>query len=208
MKTIKLINRNKILFFLPVSLLCAIVLLNYFLPSVQADTASKPVGEAANKAILIAQANPIDLIRSWFHDYDQIRHQAQMAPAERQQADQILGRGLSLFMPGPDKSVARNLLIDLVKRYQVAGQQMGNLRIIPPTEQLHRGYYQYFLDAEHLFSDYLKLQDDLLAVDPTTGQPVASGLVDRKLELQHLDENNKLLDQQLRLQYGIPPYQY
>ncbi len=147
-------------------------------------------------------------IRTWFNNYDQIRRQAQLSPAERQNADQIMGKGLAIFMPGPDKALAQNLLVDLVNRYTTAAQQMSSLQIIPATEQLHRGYYQYFIDAKHLFEDYLKVQDDLMAVDTNTGQPVASGLVERKQNLALLDQSNKTIDEKLRGQYGIAPYQY
>ncbi len=205
---IQLLTRNKTIVFRSVSLLAPLVLANYFLAPTQAQNAGEFTRANKQAAYFIAQSNPMDMIRGWFGDYDQIRRQAQLSPDERRQADLILGRGLSLFMPGPDKAVARQLLTELVRRYQVATQQMSNLRMIAPTEQLHRGYYEYFSQAMRLFSDYLKLQDDLLAVDPNTGQPVASGLVDRKENLARLDENNKALDQQLRAQYGIPPYQY
>jgi hypothetical protein len=152
--------------------------------------------------------NSSNEIHSWFYQYDQIRHAAQMSPTERQQADQILSKGLALFMPGQDKIVAQKLLSDLVKRYEIACQQMASLQMISATERLQRGYYQYFIEAHHLFSDYLKLQDDLLASDPATGQPLASGLIDRKQGLEQLDQSNKALDQQLRIQYSIPAYQY
>ncbi len=149
-----------------------------------------------------------DAIKNWFNSYDQIRRQAQLSPSERQKADEIMGKGLSIFMPGADKALAQNLLADLVKRYDTAVQEISKLQVIPATEQLHRAYCQYFVDARRLFSDYLKLQDDLLATDPNTGQPVASGLVERKENLASLDQNNKLLDERLRQQYGIPAYQY
>lgn len=149
-----------------------------------------------------------NIVKVWFNNYDQIRRQAQLSPGERQKADQIMSRGLSIFMPGADKALAQNLLTELVNRYDVAAQQMAKLQIIPATEQLHRAYYQYFVQARGLFADYLKLQDDLLATDPNTGQPVASGLVERKENLAMLDQNNKMLDERLRQQFGIPPYQY
>lgn len=154
------------------------------------------------------QENIVNSVRDWFAQYDQIRRTAQMAPQERQQADQILGQGLALFMPGQQKVLAQRLLIDLVQRYQTACQQLNNIPMIPATEQLHRGFYQYFFEAQRLFSDYLKLQDNLFAVNPTTGQPIAGELMERKQALEELDQSNKALDQQLRLQYGIPPYQY
>ncbi len=162
----------------------------------------------SKKPKLTSNFDQQDSIKSWFASYDQIRRQAQLSPAERQKADEIMGKGLSIFMPGADKVLAQNLLANLVKRYDVAVQQMASLPVIPATEQLHRAYYQYFVDARRLFSEYLKLQDDLLATDPSTGQPVASGLVERKENLAMLDENNKILDGRLRQQYSIPAYQY
>ncbi len=154
------------------------------------------------------QPHNLATIRNWFNCYDQIRRQAQLSPAERQRADQIMSKGLSIFMPGADKALAQNLMTELVSRYEIAAQQMSQLQIVSATEQLHRAYYQYFIDAKNLFSDYLKLQSDLMAVDQNTGQPIASGLVERKENLSMLDQNNKMLDERLRQQYGIPSYQY
>ncbi len=154
------------------------------------------------------QPHNLATIRNWFNCYDQIRRQAQLSPAERQRADQIMSKGLSIFMPGADKALAQNLMTELVSRYEIAAQQMSQLQIISATEQLHRAYYQYFIDAKNLFSDYLKLQSDLMAVDQNTGQPIASGLVERKENLSMLDQNNKILDERLRQQYGIQSYQY
>jgi hypothetical protein len=96
------------------------------------------------------QENSVGVIKSWFAQYDQMRRAAQMSPAERQQADQILSKGLALFMPGQDKILAQKLLIDLVKRYDIACHQLSSLQIIPATEQLHRRYYQYFVDRASL----------------------------------------------------------
>jgi hypothetical protein len=160
------------------------------------------------KSKLTSNFTQSDPVKNWFNNYDQIRRQAQLSPAERQKADQIMGKGLSIFMPGADKALAQNLLANLVKRYDIAVQQMAALPVIPATEQLHRAYYQYFVDARRLFSEYLQLQDDLLATDPNTGQPVASGLVERKENLAALDQNNKMLDEKIRQQYGIAAYQY
>src|SRR5688572_7320312 len=42
-------------------------------------------------------------IGQWFGQYDQIRRQAQMSPAERQQADSLMSRGLSILVPGENK---------------------------------------------------------------------------------------------------------
>ncbi|HEY9784081.1 MAG TPA: hypothetical protein V6D17_01680 [Candidatus Obscuribacterales bacterium] len=148
------------------------------------------------------------LIQQWFQKYDQVRRQAQMNPAERQKADNLLSKGLSIIVPGEEKVVTQNLLNKLVLRYQTAAEQMKLLPLYGETERLHRGYYQYFCDAGKLFSDYLKVQNNLFAVDEATGKPLASTLMQRKQSLEMLDQGNKALDEQLRNQFGIPPYQY
>ncbi len=203
-KSMHVINKK----FLPVCLLATFVLLASPVVLSQTNNPAWSDGSGSKGTSWAGQETHVDTIRSWFMQYDQIRRTAQMSPAERQQADQVLSRGLALFMPGQDKTLGQSLLTDLVRRYQIACQQLSTLQLIPATEQLHRGYYQYFCDARRLFSDYLKLQEDLLAVDPATGQPLASGLIERKQNLELLDQNNKALDQQLRTQYGIPPYRY
>src|SRR5438552_13112745 len=49
-------------------------------------------------------------IGQWFAAYDQIRHQAQMSPVERRNADALLSRGLSVLMPGDQKAATKALL--------------------------------------------------------------------------------------------------
>lgn len=147
-------------------------------------------------------------IQQWFVSYDQVRRAAQMNPQERQKADGLLSKGLSIIVPGEEKVATQALLTKLVNKYQMATDQMKRLPLYPETEKLHRGYYQYFNEARKLFSDYLKVQTNLFVVDEQTGKPLAGGLMLRKQNLEMLDQNNKALDEQLRNQFGIAPYQY
>src|SRR6516162_3701394 len=142
-------------------------------------------------------------VQQWFQSYDAVRRQAQMTPQERAKADAMLSKGLSIIVPGPEKASTQQLLTKLVGQYRTACQQLERLPLLPPTEQLHRGYYQYFSEAQGLFSDYLKVQDDLFAVDQN-GKPLAGKLVERKASLEALDERNKDMDAQLRQQFSIP----
>ncbi|MBX9573258.1 MAG: hypothetical protein K2X77_30445 [Candidatus Obscuribacterales bacterium] len=143
----------------------------------------------------------------WFVQYDEIRRRAQMNPIERQQADGLLARGFSLFMPGQDKVAAKQLLTNLVNKYHGATQAMKALPVVPETKQLQIAYYQYFENAMNLFSDYLRVQDNIFAVD-ATGQSIAKQLLQRKLALEALEHNCKNLDTQMRQHFGVAAYQY
>lgn len=143
----------------------------------------------------------------WFIQYDEVRRRAQMNPIERQQADGLLARGFSLFMPGQDKMAAKQLLTNLVNKYQGATQSMKALHVLPETKQLQLAYYQYFESAMNLFADYLRVQDNIFAVD-SSGQAIAKQLLQRKIALEQLEYNCKLLDTQMRQHYGIAAYQY
>jgi len=150
-------------------------------------------------------------IMEWFQRYDQVRRQSQMSPAEKQKADGLMSKGmtgLGAMLAGDEKAATQNLLTKLVNKYQSAAEQMKQLPLYPETERLHRGYYQYFSDARRLFSDYLKVQSNLFAMDEETGKPVAGLLMARKQNLEQLDMSNKALDEQLRQQFNIPPYRY
>lgn len=143
----------------------------------------------------------------WFARYDQLRHRAQMNPAEKQQADVMLSRKLSMFMPGPEKVAAREILSKLMQRYQQAFASLRALPGLPETSQLQQAYLQYFDTAANLFSDYLRVQDSLLAVD-ANGQPIAAQLMQRKQALEALEHSCKEMDAQLRATYGVNPYAY
>lgn len=146
-----------------------------------------------------------DHVSQWFAKYDQIRRTAQMTPSERQRADNLMAKGLSIVVPGPEKATTSQLLIKLVNKNAVAANQMKQLPLFKETEQLHRGYYQYFVNAQTLFADYLKVQQNIFAQD-ASGKALAGQLMPRKQDLEALDQNNKALDAQIRQQYGIPAY--
>ncbi len=152
-----------------------------------------------------AATNPAQ-IKQWFSRYDVVRKQAQMSPSEKEQADNLLSQGLSVFVPGPNKTQAQKLLTGLVSKYQVAGNQMKALALYPETSQLHRGYYQYFTDARALFSDYLRVQDNLMVKDERTGKSIMPQLMARKASLEALEQQVKQLDGELRAQFGVAPY--
>lgn len=187
-----------------ISYFCVAALLSLSCPSGQSQTpesslVSQQSDNQPNRTLAVAQ---------WFKSFDQIRRQAQMSPSERSQADRLLTRGISPFTPEDEKQEATNLLTRLVARYKQAQASMRQLPLIPESQRLHRGYYQYFNTAGSLFSDYLTLQGNLFAKDPASGRPLASMLLERK---QHLEELNNLihtLDDQTRDQFNIPPYQY
>lgn len=147
-------------------------------------------------------------VGQWFNRYDQIRRQAQMNPTEREQADYLLSRGMAILVPGNEKVAARAILIKLVENYEQATLAMKQLPLISETSELHRGYYQYFNNARLLFSDYLRVQDNLFVTDASTGKPVAAQLIQRKQLLEQLNQQVQSLDQQLRNRYGIPAYRY
>lgn len=146
-------------------------------------------------------------LRQWFSTYDTVRKQAQMSPTEKDRADNLLSQGLSVFVPGPNKMQAQKLLTGLVDKYQVAINRMKAMPLYPETEKLHRGYYQYFSDAKTLFSDYLRVQDNLMVKDEH-GKGIMPQLMARKANLESLEMQIKQLDSQLRGQFGIAPYRY
>lgn len=147
-------------------------------------------------------------IGQWFTRYDQIRHDAQMSPLERQQADQLMSKGLSILVPGDTKVATKQLLSMLVGRYQRATLQLKELPVIPPTQQLHTSYWNYFNTAGGLFADYLRVQDNLFLTDAASGQPVAAGLMQRKASLEQLEAHCKQIDAAARAQFGIPAYPF
>jgi GH43 family beta-xylosidase len=112
---------------------------------------------------------------------------------------------MSILTPGQDKVAARALLTRLVGKYARARAAMKQLPMLPETQKLHRGYYQYFSTAHDLFASYLTVQDNLFAQDEN-GQPVLAGLVERKQKLETLNNFIQDLDRQTRAQFGVPAY--
>lgn len=164
-------------------------------------------GGAPRQASQSAPSNNIESIRKWFHSYDNIRHEAQMTPAERQKADAMMAQGLSIIIPGEQKVESQQFLSSMVNRYHKASAELKSLMYLQATSNLHRGYFNYFNDAAKLFSDYMKVQNNLLATDET-GQSIASTLMGRKEALANLEQNNKALDAEMRQTFGIAPYPY
>jgi len=145
-------------------------------------------------------------VAQWFQNYDQIRHQAQMSPQERRRADALMSKGMSILMPGDEKEATRKLLISMVSRYKRACEQLKMLPQLSQTAYLHHAYYNYFSTAGQLFGDYLRVQNNLFVTDATTGQPVASSLIQRKQMLEGLEHQCKQVDLQTRGQFGVAPY--
>lgn len=143
----------------------------------------------------------------WFQKYDDVRRRAQMNPVEKQQADAIMGKGLSILMPGPEKLAAKDILARLVTRYDTATKALEALPPTNETKRLQQGYYQYFSSARGLFSDYLRVQDNLMARD-ASGQPIMAQLMQRKQGLEQLERACKEADAQCRAAFGVPAYQY
>lgn len=172
-------------------------------------SAGMPGGYPNQPAVAPVKASPQDMAKvgQWFQKYDEVRRKAQMNPNEKQQADGILGKGLSILWPGQDKIAAREIMSKLVTRYDIAVKSLESLQSTPETKRLHQGYYQYFATARGLFSDYLKVQDNLMAKD-NNGQPIMSQLMQRKVALESLEHACKELDATTRAQYGIPAYRY
>ena len=152
-------------------------------------------------------SNNIESIRKWFQRYDNIRHEAQMTPTERQKADAMMAQGLSIIIPGEQKVESQQFLSSMVNRYHKASAELKGLTYLQATANLHMGFYNYFNDAARLFSDYMKVQNNLLAVDDQ-GQSIAGTLMGRKESLANLEQNNKALDAQMRQTFGIAPYPY
>jgi hypothetical protein len=168
--------------------------------------APRPAGGMAPVAMQAPGQNLT--IGQWFTRYDQIRHDAQMSPAERQQADQLMSKGFSILVPGDTKLATKQLLSMLVGRYQRACVQLKELPMIGPTQQLQTHYFNYFNTAGGLFSDYLRVQDNLFLTDATSGQPLAAGLLQRKQSLEALEAQCKQIDAAARQQFGIPAYPF
>ncbi len=130
-----------------------------------------------------------------------------MNPNEKQQADTILSKGISILLPGPDKLAAKEIMSKLVARYDTAVKSLDGLQITAETKRLHQAYYQYFGTARGLFSDYLRVQDNLMARD-ANGQPIMSQLMQRKVALENLERGCKELDVATRGQFGVQAYRY
>lgn len=166
-------------------------------PELQSASIQNGSGNATDKKTLV----------NWFNQYDQIRRKAQLSPKDKARANELLSKGLAIIIPGDDKKETQKLLGGLVTRYSTAEEQIKLLPLYPETEKLHRGYYQYFNNAKLLFSDYMAVQNNVLATD-SFGNPLAQSLMTRKQNLETLDSANKNFDVLLRKKFGIEAYKY
>jgi hypothetical protein len=147
------------------------------------------------------------LLREWFGKYDMVRRLAQMSPAEKAKADDLMSHGLQMFVPGEEKIVAQKLLTELVGKYQTACNQLKNMPVYPETSVLHHDYFNYFSAAHDLFADYLRVQSNLMAKD-ANGQSIMAGLMNRKANLEGIEQQAKNVDGDVRQRLGIAPYRY
>jgi hypothetical protein len=154
-------------------------------------------------AAAMAAGNP--KVTDWFTKYSEIRHRAQMTPAEKEKSGQMMVQGV--LGSDEDKAASQALLKKMVERYTKALSEMDALTPPAETKKLHLGYKQYFGDARSIFSDYLKVQGNLFATD-SNGNSIMGQIQQRKAALEALDVTNKDLDAQLRKKYSIPAYPY
>jgi hypothetical protein len=160
----------------------------------------------------LAKSDKQSKVSDWFQQYDQIRRQAQMSDSERERSRGLMAQGMAAsFMQSAnaaqDKAAASALLRRMVQRYQLASSQMSTLPRIPETKKLYDAYTQYFQEAGALFSDYLRVQNNLFATDGA-GKGLVGQLAQRKSDLEMLDAANKDLDARLRDKFGVAAYAY
>jgi hypothetical protein len=137
---------------------------------------------------------------TWFTAYDNIRHEAQMTPQEKNQSHELMAAVIS----GNDgnKAAGKVLLQKMVTRYTKAISQLGSLKSIPQTAALQDGYRRYFSAGRDFFSRYLK------ALNQSNPEKMLSAMQTGRSELGALDMSNKALDRKLRKQFDIKPYRW
>lgn len=143
-----------------------------------------------------AQMNEKQRVVAWFTEYDDIRRDAQMSPAEK--AGAIKMWATSFVSAGPaETSDARILLSRMVQRYDQAGKRLSALPEIPETKSLQRGYLTFFHMAKGNFQRYLNTLNTG-SLKATVAQTQAG-----KQELSVVDVRNKSLDRKIRERYHI-----
>lgn len=166
--------------------------------------------DGSSGPIAIAKAEKGDKVCDWFQKYDNIRHEAQMSPQEKERSQTLLTQGMaaSIFKSSggdQDKAAAAALLHRMVDRYRRASQELSQVGELPETRKLQRGYELYFRTAGDLFSDYLKVQNNLFATD-SNGNSIVGQMQQRKADLEALDAANKELDSRVRSKFHVAPY--
>lgn len=146
-----------------------------------------------------AVAPPAMDVYSWFAQYDAIRKHAKMSLKEKLQSRHLL---VVIFVPMSYFSCdAQPFLQKMIDKYTEAIKQMEELPSLVETAELQEGYLKYFREARKLFEDICEMQK----VSPEERRKIVPELMERKKELEKLDQANKQLDARLRLRHDIAP---
>jgi hypothetical protein len=138
-------------------------------------------------------------VHDWFAEYDAIRRHAKMSLKEK-----IQSRHLFMMFLNPMaffSNDAQPLLERMIAKYTQAIEQMEQLKSFKETADLQQGYLRYFKDARKLFADICDAQN----TTPEERRKILPELMQRKRDLEALDQKNKLLDGRLRIKYDVPP---
>lgn len=137
-------------------------------------------------------------VAQWFNKYDEIRHEAQMTPAQKAKAHTLITAAFT--QSDGDKSAAKALLSNLSSRYKTAIKQLSALKPIPQTAKLQDGYMNYFKTAARFFQMYQ------VELNKRSGHPNVDVMKKAREDIAVINVSNKLLDHQLRKKYNIAPY--
>ena len=56
----------------------------------------------------VAKPTDINLLKSWFERYDEIRRKAQLSAKDKAKANELLAKGLAIIIPGDEKTKTQN----------------------------------------------------------------------------------------------------
>jgi hypothetical protein len=138
-------------------------------------------------------------IKDWFRQYDLVRRQSKMTFREKLQSRHLLTlyfNPMALFSEDSE-----DILKMMIDKYSVAIAGMEKLPHLLETEELRSGFLKYFTDARQLFNDSLETKEK----DLTESDRYLAEILQRKKQLEILDQKNKDLDRHLRAAYHIPP---
>jgi hypothetical protein len=138
-------------------------------------------------------------IRDWFREYDVVRRQSKMSFREKLQSRHLLALAFNpMALFSHDSESIIKIMID---KYTRATEGMEKLPHLRETEELRCGFLKYFTAARQLFSDSLETDKQDLAENHQR----VDEILQRKRQLEILDQKNKDLDRHLRSIYHIPP---
>jgi len=138
-------------------------------------------------------------VHRWFHDYDSIRKHAKMSLKEKMQSRHLLILAINPMALFSDETAP--LLHKMIGKYSQAIEDLEKLPRLEQTAELQSGYLEYFSQARQLFIDICAAQEDA----PIQRHKLMPALIQRRRDLEGLDQKNKELDASLRRQYEIPP---